>query len=50
MLVCFSAPVQRVFVLGVVENFADAGVGVEQLPLNVGRVDRLHQQLRLQLR
>ena len=49
MLGCFAAPVHRVFVLRVVENFADTGVGVQQLPLNVGRVDWLHQQLRLQL-
>ena len=42
-------PVERVFILRVVENFADARVGVQQLPLDVGRVDRLHQQLRLQL-
>ena len=43
-----DSPVERVFILGVVENFAHAGVSVQKLPLNVRRVDRLHQQLRLQ--
>ena len=44
-----KSPVERVFILRVVENFADARIGVQKLPLNVvGRVDRLYQQLCLQ--
>ena len=43
-----EAPVQGVFVLGVVEDLADARIRVQQLPLDVRRVDRLNQQLCLQ--
>ena len=43
-----SSPVQRVFILRVVKDFADTGVRVQKLPLNVRRVDRLDQKLCLQ--